>query len=644
VYDDAIAMRTWLEEAIRTELFGPTFENSGPWQLMKSSRRGWIAPQVSRHVSEESGQSLALMRIALRRDFSSLSASNSATAHMDTHKGVQEGTITPNTDGSPARSKTEKQFEICLPRDFLRLSASNSATEHMDTQKGVQEGTITPIIDGSPARSKTKKQLEMEGQRDFIQERAIQDEEWTWSADDVPLIDFASLSASNSATTHMDIQKGVQEGTITPNTDGSPARSKTEKQFEICLPRDFLRLSASNSATKHMDTHKGVQEGTITPIIDDSPARSKTEKQLEMEGQRDFIQKCAIQECKWSPGSLLSGFSSLSAINSATVHMDTQKGVQEGTITPIVDGSPARSKTEKQLEMEGQRDFIQERAIQDEEWTRSADDVPLIDFTSLSASNSATAHMDIQKGVQEGTITPNRDGSPAWSRTEKQLEMEGHRDFIQECDVEDEMWKWSPLYLFLRDFSLLSTHLPRPWKHTAEEWDSVLKFSVMNPRFTFKGHVPLIVKALAGTWTLHFDENIENVDLNKLPDQLEHLSQEKEFGNNLSRLQRTMLRQFALESQEQQILANDIASFKATSESPGHQEVIKRVCNHFVGIAHEAMEGMMEFGPQKNVKEMWIEGHLECDRETLIKLWNDTLSQCFVLKQSYGVGIINLFG
>jgi hypothetical protein len=166
----------------------------------------------------------------------------------------------------------------------------------------------------------------------------------------------------------------------------------------------------------------------------------------------------------------------------------------------------------------------------------------------------------------------------------------------------------------------------------------------MNPRFTFKGHVPLIVKALAGTWTLHFDENIENVDLNKLPDQLEHLSQEKEFGNNLSRLQRTMLRQFALESQEQQILANDIASFKATSESPGHQEVIKRVCNHFVGIAHEAMEGMMEFGPQKNVKEMWIEGHLECDRETLIKLWNDTLSQCFVLKQSYGVGIINLFG
>ncbi|CAM6055233.1 unnamed protein product [Sphagnum tenellum] len=72
--------------------------------------------------------------------------------------------------------------------------------------------------------------------------------------------------------------------------------------------------------------------------------------------------------------------------------------------------------------------------------------------------------------------------------------------------------------------------------------------------------------------------------------------------------------QYKLKSQEQQILANDIASFKATSESPGHQEVIKRVCNHFVGIAHEAMEEMMESDPQKNVKEMWIGGHLVTEK------------------------------
>ncbi len=30
VYDDAIAMWTSVEEAIGTELFGPTFENVGP--------------------------------------------------------------------------------------------------------------------------------------------------------------------------------------------------------------------------------------------------------------------------------------------------------------------------------------------------------------------------------------------------------------------------------------------------------------------------------------------------------------------------------------------------------------------------------------------------------------------------------------
>jgi hypothetical protein len=90
---------------------------------------------------------------------------------------VQEGTITPNTNGSPTRSKNEKQLEIHQLIDVLSFSASNSATEHMDTHNGVQEGTITPNTDGSPIRSKNVKQLEMEGHRDFIQECAIEDEE-----------------------------------------------------------------------------------------------------------------------------------------------------------------------------------------------------------------------------------------------------------------------------------------------------------------------------------------------------------------------------------------------------------------------------------------------------------------------------------
>jgi hypothetical protein len=93
--------------AIWTELFGPTFENSGLWQLMKSSRRDWIATQASRSVSGESEQSSGLMYdnpLRIRGSPHSRQ-SNSATEHMDTHKGVQEGTISPNTDGSPARSK-----------------------------------------------------------------------------------------------------------------------------------------------------------------------------------------------------------------------------------------------------------------------------------------------------------------------------------------------------------------------------------------------------------------------------------------------------------------------------------------------------------------------------------------------------------
>jgi hypothetical protein len=219
---------------------------------------------------------------------------------------------------------------------------------------------------------------------------------------------------------------------------------------------------------------------------------------------------------------------------------------------------------------------------------------------------------------------------PAGSKGHKQGVMEGPMDFIQACAAEDEKWKWSPLYLFLRDFSLLSTHLPRPWKHTTEEWDSVLKFSVMNPatgaeRYSYPC---AILMAFAHTWRIHFGKGIACVDLNKLPDQLENLSQEKEFGNNLSQVQHVLIRQSVMESEEQQILANDIASFKATSESPGHQEVIRRICNYFVSIARVAMDDIMKLYPQL-AEEMWIAGHLECDREQLIDMWKDALSDVF---------------
>jgi hypothetical protein len=189
---------------------------------------------------------------------------------------------------------------------------------------------------------------------------------------------------------------------------------------------------------------------------------------------------------------------------------------------------------------------------------------------------------------------------PAGSKEHKQVEMGGHTDFIQECAVEDEKWTWSPLYLLLRDFSLLSTEFPHPWNHTAEEWDFVKEFIVTNQatRIEYHGRPPPIVMAIKFMWNLHFDGGIEDVQLSKLKEQLENASQEKEFGNNLSWIQHLMMSRWhgwsvERERLEQQILANDVASFKATSESLGHREAIKRVCSHFVGMAHRAMQVMV---------------------------------------------------
>ncbi len=75
-----------------------------------------------------------------------------------------------------------------------------------------------------------------------------------------------------------------------------------------------------------------------------------------------------------------------------------------------------------------------------------------------------------------------------------------------------------------------------------------------------------------------------------------------------------------------------------------------------VSIAHEVMQDMMKLDPQKNMKEMWIGGHLEPqknvkkmwigghlerDRETLIKLWNNTSSEIFIQKRSDSVGFVH---
>ncbi|CAM6045628.1 unnamed protein product [Sphagnum compactum] len=287
-------------------------------------------------------------------------------------------------------------------------------------------------------------------------------------------------------------------------------------------------------------------------------------------------------------------------------------------------------------------------------WTSLQEAIPtkLFGPTFENLSTSETDHMDTHKGVQEGTKTPNTDGSPAGSKNQKQLEMEGHRAFIQECAVEDEEWKWSPVYLLLRDFSHLGRHLPRPWKHTAEEWSQIQKFILCEfSLFQHDFEPSSIVVALQLTWRLHFSKNITDVDLSALSQQLEHVSQEKEFGNNLSRVGKLMRNDWhgiewdeELEmglwndlwenlckpsvrtSQEQQILANDIAFFKAPLETPGHQEVMKRICNHLVGIAGHAMsvKDCPEF-----LKDMWIGGRPKNEQEMLIEKWEEIVSDSY---------------
>jgi hypothetical protein len=95
--------------------------------------------------------------------------------------------------------------------------------------------------------------------------------------------------------------------------------------------------------------------------------------------------------------------------------------------------------------------------------------------------------------------------------------MDGHRAFIQECAVEDEEWKWSPVYLLCRDFSGLTGHLPCPWKHTAEEWSQIQEFIQCEfSLFDLDFEPSSIVVALQLTWKLHFSENITDVDLSAL--------------------------------------------------------------------------------------------------------------------------------
>jgi hypothetical protein len=91
-------------------------------------------------------------------------------------------------------------------------------------------------------------------------------------------------------------------------------------------------------------------------------------------------------------------------------------------------------------------------------------------------------------------------------------------------------------------------------------------------------------------------------------------------------------------SQKQQILANDIASFKAPSETPGHQDVMKRVCKHLSDIAGHAM--VMHPYDSENFKDMWIRGCPKNKQEMLIKKWKSRLFISYL--GFYKDGIVSL--
>jgi hypothetical protein len=81
----------------------------------------------------------------------------------------------------------------------------------------------------------------------------------------------------------------------------------------------------------------------------------------------------------------------------------------------------------------------------------------------------------------------------------------------------------------------ISAYVPCPWKHTMA-FDS----EVHSSQILSHSRRSSIVVASQYTWKLHFSEKITDVDLNRLSQQLEHVSQEKVFGSNLLLVQDLM--------------------------------------------------------------------------------------------------------
>jgi len=171
-------------------------------------------------------------------------------------------------------------------------------------------------------------------------------------------------------------------------------------------------------------------------------------------------------------------------------------------------------------------------------------------------------------------------------------------------EEEDKDCGWSPLFCIFRDFRELRPpgFPPRPWKHTVEEFDVIHKFlKDRKAHRTKPSRPPLIVLALKATWHFHFGYGSSIIEhYPKLVEKLEHVSQDKEFVNNLSRMQHLMKTECrsmtayaktlfltipdCYRDDEQPTLEDDVSYFMATSEIHEHKEVIKRVVDWLIGV------------------------------------------------------------
>jgi hypothetical protein len=239
-------------------------------------------------------------------------------------------------------------------------------------------------------------------------------------------------------------------------------------------------------------------------------------------------------------------------------------------------------------------------------------------------------------GVFEGTETIDTTGLAMGSENHEHVEVEGDGEG-HALEVENEEWGWSPLFCVFRDFpELLPPDFPhRPWKHTREEFDVIRKFLKDRKAHRTKPlRPPLIVLALKATWHFHFGNGSSIIEhYPKLVEKLEHVSQDKEFVNNLSRMQHLMrwksgtMTDYAkflfltipddYIDDKQPTLEHDVSSFKATLESLEHQKVVKRVLDSLIHIAYCVMEEL-SFHSQSN---MW---HLarNYDKESTIEEWS----------------------